>query len=168
MSESARDAYLASLDPATELSARRLAEKSGVPDNDPIWLLLHEVHRSLRETTTSANAALANEPFAQRLSATVGASLVGDERIVDALTTSIRTMQDASLRAIRSLETAIRDFARRRAVAPFASIAFAFALAITVSVAGIWSTYHVAVSYGQDLGYRAGFNDGVIYERGHK
>lgn len=168
MSSSAREAYLASLDPTTELSARRLAEKSGIPDNDPIWLLLHELQRSLRETSSSASAALANEPFAQRLSAAVSASIVADERIVDSLTTTIRTVQDASLRAIRSLEAAIRDFAGRRAAAPFASIAFAFALAITVSFAGVWGTYHVAVSYGQDLGYRTGFNDGINYERSHR
>jgi hypothetical protein len=168
MSSSSRDAYLASLDPATELTARRLAEKSGIPDNDPLWLLLHELKRSLLEVTSSANAALSNEPFAQRLSAAISASVTNDERVTDALTTAIRTMQDASLRAIRSLEGAVRGFARRHAAAPFASIAFAFALAITVSFAAIWSTYHVAVSYGRDLGYRAGFNDGVTYERSHR
>jgi len=168
MSTSARDAYLASLDPATELSARRLAEKSGIPDNDPMWLLLHELQRSLREVTSSANAALSNEPFAQRLSVAISASVTSDERITDALTAAIRMTQDASVRAIRSLEDAVRDFARRRAAAPFASIAFAFALAITVSFAAIWSTYHIAVSHGQDLGYRAGFNDGITYERSHR
>lgn len=168
MSSSARDAYLASLDSTTELSVRRLAEKSGLPDNDPMWLLLHEVQRSLRETTATANAALSNEPFAQRLSLAISASVTNDERIADALTAAIRTAQDASLHAIRSLESALRDFARRRAAAPFASIAFAFALAITASFAAIWSTYHVAVNYGQDLGYRSGFNDGVTYERSHR
>ena len=168
MSASARDLYLASLDPNTELSARRLAERSGLPDNDPIWLLLHEVHRSISDATGSAKAALANEPFAARLSAAVGAAVTGDDRIIDALTGAIRSTQDASLRSIRSLESAIRDFTRKRAAAPFASIAFAFALAITASIAAIWSTYHIAVDYGQDLGYRAGFNAGVTYERSHR
>jgi len=168
MSSTARDAYLASLDSTTELSVRRLAEKSSLPDNDPMWLLLHEVQRSLREATTAANAALSNEPFAQRLSLAISASITADERIVDGLTSAIRSTQDASVRAIRSLESALRDFARRRAAAPFASIAFAFALAITASFAAIWSTYHVAVSYGQDLGYRSGFNDGIIYGRSHR
>lgn len=168
MTPSARDIYLASLDPTSELSARRLAERSGIPDNDPMWLLLHEVHRSLHESTTSANAALSSEPFAARLSAAVSAAVTDDQRIADALTTAIRATQDASLHAIRSLESAIRDFARKRAVAPFTSIAFAFALAMTVSVAAIWSAYHIGVGYGQDLGYRSGFNNGISYERSHR
>ena len=168
MSSSARDAYLASLDPDTELSARRIAEKSGIPDNDPMWLLLYELQRSLREATAGANAVLSNEPFAQRLSAAVGARIAGDERIVDALTAAIHTTQDGSMRAIRSLENSIRDFARRRALAPLASLAFALALAIIISFAAIWSTYHIAVSYGHDLGYRSGFDDGITYERSHR
>ncbi|MDE2482036.1 MAG: hypothetical protein KGN02_07590 [bacterium] len=168
MTPSARDIYLASLDPATELTARRLAERSGIPDNDPLWLLLHDVHRSLHDLTSSANGALANEPFAARLSAAVGAAMTDDQRIVDALTTAIQTTQNASLRAIRSLESELKAFARKRAVAPFASIAFAFALAITVSIVTVWSAYHIGVGYGQDLGYRSGFHDGILYERSHK
>lgn len=168
MTPSARDIYLASLDPANELTARRLAERSGIPDNDPLWLLLHDIHRSLHELTSSANGALTNEPFAARLSAAVSVAMTDDQRIVHALTTAIQTTQNASLRAIRSLESALKDFARKRAAAPFASIAFAFALAITVSFVAIWSTYHDGVGYGQDLGYRSGFHDGILYERSHK
>jgi hypothetical protein len=168
MTPSARDIYLASLDPANELTARRLAESSGIPDNDPLWLLLHDVHHALHEMTSSANGALTNEPFAARLSAAVGAAITDDQRITGALTAAIRTTQDASLRAIRSLESALKDFARKRAVAPFASLAFAFALALTISMVAIWSTYHIGVGYGQDLGYRSGFHDGILYERSHK
>jgi hypothetical protein len=168
MSSSARDVYLTSLDSASELAARRLAEKSGIPDSDPMWLLLREVQRSFRETAINTNEALASEPFAQRLSSTVGASIANDERVLDALTGAIRATQDASLRAIRSLELAIRDFTRRRAAAPFASIAFAVALAMTVTCAAIWTTYYVAIGYGRDLGYRAGFNDGMTYGRSHR
>lgn len=168
MTPSARDIYLTSLNPTSELSARRLAERSGIPDNDPMWLLLHELHRSLHESASSANAALASEPFAARLSAAVSVAVTEDERIADALTTAIRTAENASLHAIRSLESGIRDFARKRAVAPFASIAFAFALAITVSVVAIWSAYHIGAGYGQTIGYRSGFNDGVSYERNHR
>ncbi len=168
MTQSARDIYLAALDPASELTARRVAERSGIPDNDPLWLLLHDVHRSLHDLTSSANGALSNEPFAARLSAAVSVAVTNDQRVAEALTTAIRTTQEASLRAIRSLESALKDFTRKRAAAPFASITFAFALAITISFIAIWSTYHAGVGYGQDLGYRSGFHDGVIYERSHK
>ncbi len=168
MTPSARDIYLASLDPANELTARRLAERSGIPDNDPLWLLLHDIHRSLHELTSSANGALNNEPFAARLAAAVSVAVADDQRIVDALTAAIQTTQDASLRAIRSLDSALKDFARKRAAAPLASVAFAFALAVITSLIAIWSTYHVAVDYGQDLGYKSGFHDGILYERSHK
>lgn len=168
MTPSARDIYLASLNPTSELSARRLAERSGIPDNDPMWLLLHELHRSLHESTSSANAALASEPFAARLSAAVSVAVTEDERIANALTAAIRTAEDASLRAIRSLESGFRDFARKRAVAPFASIAFAFSLAVTVSVVALWSAYEIGAGYGQDTGYRSGFHAGVSYERNHR
>ena len=168
MTPSARDIYMASLDSTHELSARRLAERSGIPDNDPMWLLLHELHRSLHESTTSANAALASEPFAARLSVAVGLAISEDVRFANALTVAIRTAEDASLRSIRSLALGIKDFLRKRAVAPFASIAFAFALAITVTVVAIWSAYHLGASYGADAGYRSGFKAGVSYERNHR
>jgi hypothetical protein len=117
---------------------------------------------------SSAKAALSSEPFAARLSAAVGVAVIDDERIASALTTAIRTAEDASLRAIRSLESGVRDFMRKRAAAPFSSIAFAFALAITMSVIATWGAYHIGADYGQDLGYRSGFNDGVSYERKHR
>jgi len=165
--KSARDAYLASLDPTSELSARRLAERSGVPDNDPIWLLLHELHRSLAEVIGSANAALADDAFATRLSTAVAASIAHDERIRDQVTTAIRATQDQSLRALRTLESAIGEFARRQALAPLSSVVFAVGLAIAVTCAAICGTFRVATNYGQDIGYRSGFNDGIRYERGH-
>ena len=168
MSASARELYLASLDPNVELSTRRMAERSGLPDNDPMWLLLHEVHRSISEASSSAKAALENEPFAARLSAAIGTAMIEDARIIDALTVAIRSTQEASLRSIRFLESTLRDFARKRAAVPFASIAFASALAIIASIAAIWNTYHVAVDYGKYLGYRAGFTAGMSYERSHR
>ena len=168
MNSSARDLYLSSLDPLTELNARRLAERSSIPDDDPMWLMLHELHQVAREVTSGAHAALVNEAFAERLSVAIGASLTSDERIVDALSGAIQSTRDAAQHALRSLEIAIRDFARRRAVAPAASIAFAVALAITSSCAALWTAYHAGLDYGHNIGYQTGFNNGVTYERSHK
>lgn len=165
---SARDLYLESLDSSSELSARRLAERSGIPDNDPIWLLLHELHRSLAEVVGSANAALANDAFATRLSTAVAASIAHDDSVLDQVAAAIRTTQDGSLRALRTLESAVGEFARRQAVAPLSSIAFAVALAIAATAAAIWGTFHVATTYGQDIGYHSGFYDGIRYARSHR
>jgi hypothetical protein len=72
------------------------------------------------------------------------------------------------MHAIRSLEVALHDVARRRAAAPLASLMFAFALGLTACCAVIWSAYHAGTDYGYDLGYRAGYNDGFINERHRK
>ena len=168
MTDSARDVYLASLDARSELNARRLAELSHIPGDDPMWLLMHEMQHSVREVINGANTALANEPFAQRLATSVAASIAHDERIATVLTTAIERTHEAATRSICSLEDALRDVARRRAAAPFASLAFAFALGLTVCCAIIWGAYHAGSDYGYDLGYRAGYHDGILYERNRK
>jgi len=168
MSRSARDFYLASLDAKGELSARRLAELSHIPDDDPVWMMLHELQRSAREITSDASAALANDAFSQRLSTAIGINVARDERIVTALTAAINGTHEAATGAIRSLEDSLRDVARRRAAAPFASLAFAFAIGLSVCCALLWSAYHAGASYGYDLGYSAGYHDGVLYERNHR
>lgn len=168
MSRHARDLYLASLDSNVELSARRLAEQSGIPDNDPMWLLLHEMQRAMREAASGANAVLANDAFADRVSSEIGIKVSNDERVLAALTAAIKNTREAALHAIRSLEVALHDVARRRAAAPFASLMFAFALGLTACCAAIWSAYHVGTGYGYDLGYRAGYNYGIINERHRK
>jgi len=124
MTDSALDVYLSSLDTRSELNARRLAELSHIPDDDPMWLLMHETQRSVREVINGANTALTNEPFAQRLSVAVATSIARDERIVTALTTAVERTHQAATRSIRSLEAALYDVARRRAAAPLASLAF--------------------------------------------
>ncbi|MDE2480832.1 MAG: hypothetical protein KGN02_01410 [bacterium] len=168
MTPNARDLYLASLDPDAELSARRLAERSGLPDNDPIWLLLHELHRAASEITGSANAAIAHDAFAARLTSAVASSVVDDKRIIDAVANGIAAVHDASVRAIRSLESELRNVARKRAFAPISSLIFAFALALVVGFAAVWASYSVGSGYGYDLGYRSGYHDGIIYERTSK
>jgi hypothetical protein len=168
MSDSARDLYLSSLDAKSELNARRLAELSRIPDDDPMWLLMHETQRSVREVINGADTVLANEPFAHRLATTVAVSLSRDERLIATLTAAIDHTHAAATKAIRSLETAFQEVVRQRAAAPFASLAFAFALGITVSCAVIWGAYHAGVTYGYDLGYRYGYNDGLKYGRARK
>lgn len=168
MSRSARDLYLASLDAKGELNARRLAELSRIPDDDPVWMMLHELQRSAREITSGANAALANDAFAQRLATAIGISVAHNEQVVAAVTAAVSNTHEAATRAIRSLEGALRDVARRRAAAPFASLAFAFAIGLTVCCMALWSAYHAGTSYGFDRGYRAGYHDGILYERNRK
>lgn len=168
MSSSARELYLSSLDSDSELSARRLAETSGVPDNDPLWLMLNELHRSVRQITNDTNLALSNDRFVSHLSAAVASQLANNERITSELTSSIRSIQEVSLCAVRSVELTSRNSARRLASTPLTSVVFAFALAVALSFAATWSTYHVAAGYGQDIGYRVGFHDGQNFERRHR
>ena len=168
MRDSARDLYLASLDAESELNARRLAEISHIPADDPLWLLIYETQRSVREVIGSANTVLTNESFAQRLSITVASSLSRDERVIASLTAAIERTHEAATHGIRSLEAALHDMVRRRAAAPFASLAFAFALGLTACCAVIWGAYHAGAEYGDNLGYRAGYHDGIIYDRTHK
>jgi len=168
VSRSARDIYLSSLDSDAELNARRIAERANIPDDDAMWLMMHGLQQSSREITRGANAALTNEPFAQRLTAAVATSMVNDERIYAAYTSSIASIQDSSVRAIRSLESEVRDFARKRAFAPISSLIFSMAMAFVVGFTAIWATYNVASGYGYDLGYRSGYHYGIIHERERK
>ncbi|MHB8432301.1 MAG: hypothetical protein ACYDCA_01610 [Candidatus Tyrphobacter sp.] len=147
------------------MSARRLAELSRVPDDDPMWMMLHELHRSAQEIARGANAALANDASAQRLSTAIGINVAHNEQVIAAVTEAVSNTHEAATRAIRSLEAALRDVARRRAAAPFASLAFAFAIGLTVCCLALWSAYHAGTSYGFDLGYRAGYHNGILYER---
>ena len=185
----ARDLYLASLSPEEELAARRVAEKSGIPDNDPTWLLLSEVRSACREATRCTNelkgavadaasriecagthdarTALDDEALTAGIASTAGAKLAENEQIVGAIASGIRRVENDASRAMRTLEGSIRDFMRRRVSAPAASLVFAFALGIASACLSIWGTYHIAVGYGEGLGYRAGFNDGRVYERNH-
>lgn len=168
MTATARDIYLASLDSKAELSARRLAERSRIPDDDPMWLLLHEMQQSMREITRGANAALANELFAQRLTTAVANSVANDDRVVGAIAAGISAIQDSSIRAIRSLESEVRNVARKRAIAPISSLVFALALSIVVGFACIWASYNAGTGYGYDLGYRSGYHDATLSERNSK
>jgi hypothetical protein len=168
MTDSARNVYLSSLDARSELNARRLAELSHIPDDDPMWLLMYETQRSVREVINGANIALTNEPFAQRLSVAVATSVARDERIATALTAAIERTYEAATRALRSLEVALHDVVRRRAAAPLSSLAFSFTLGLTVCCAVIWSAYHAGSDYGYNLGYRAGYQAGILYERNRR
>ncbi|MDH2909528.1 MAG: hypothetical protein PXZ07_05355 [Candidatus Eremiobacteraeota bacterium] len=168
MTVTARDIYLASLDPKAELNARRLAERSHIPDDDPMWLLLHEMQQSTRELTRGANAALTNDAFAERLSSAVASGITNNQRIIGALAAGITGIHDGSVRAIRSLESEVREVARKRAIAPISSLVFALALALVAGFASIWASYNVGSGFGFDSGYSAGYHDRVIYERNHK
>ena len=186
----ARNLYLASLSAEDELITRRLAETSGIPENDPTWLLLSEVRRSCREATRcttalsqaasdaasrialvgtrNVNSPESDDRLAMRIATAVGDRLSQNEHVANAIATAVRRVEDDAIRAMRSIETGLRDFMRRRAAAPAASLAFAFALGLASCCAAIWQTYHIGLSYGQDLGYRAGFNDARIYDRNHR
>lgn len=168
MTATARDIYLASLDSKAELNARRLAERSRIPDDDPMWLLLHEMQQATRELTRGANAALTNDSFAARLSLAVASSITNDQRIIAAVANGITGIHDASVRAIRSLESEVREVARKRAIAPLSSLLFALALALLVGFATLWASYNAGSGYGFDTGYSAGYHDRALYERNHK
>jgi murein L,D-transpeptidase YcbB/YkuD len=168
MNATARDIYLSSLDPKAELNARRLAERSRVPDDDPMWLLLHEMQQATRELTRGANAALTNDAFAERLSSTVASSITNDQRIIAAVADGIAGIHDVSVRAIRSLESEVRDVARKSAIAPISSLVFALALALIAGFAAMSASYNVGSGYGFDAGYHVGYHDRVLYERIHK
>jgi hypothetical protein len=168
VSGTARDLYLSSLGADAELNARRLAERSRIPDDDPMWLLLYEMQQSVREFTRGTNTVLANEAFADRLSSAVGSSIAKDQRVIGALADGITGVHDASVRAIRSLESEQRNTARKRAFAPVSSLVFSFALALVVAFGAIWTSYNAGSGYGFDLGYRSGYHDGIIYERNRK
>lgn len=188
ISPTARELYLASLAPEEELAARRVAERSGIPDNDPTWLLLSEVRRSCAEANrcmtalkqASSDAAsrieraggnarlpMSDDALATRIAAVAGTKLAENEGAADAIASGVRRVEAAAVRAMRTLEVSIRDFMRRRAGAPAASLIFALALGVASACLSIWGTYHVAVSYGEDLGYRAGFHDARVYDRSH-
>ena len=168
MSHNARDLYLSALDSKSELNARRLAELSHIPDDDPMWVMLHELQRSARELTTGANAALANDVFAQGLSTVFGSNLAQNDVILAALTAAIDKTHEAASGAIRSLEAALRKVARRRAAAPLASLAFAFALGMIACCAVIWGAYRAGTLSGYDAGYQSGHHDGILHERNRK
>jgi hypothetical protein len=183
----AREVYLASLAPEDELTARRAAEKAGIPEDDPTWLLLSEVRRAAQETnrcTADLTLAVAeavsrielasedrhplvSDDALSRIANTAGTKLADNDRVAEAVAGGVRRVEHDAIRAMRTLETSIRDFMRRRAAAPAASMIFAFSLGVVSSGLSIWGTYHVAIGYGQDFGYRAGFHDARIYDRSH-
>jgi hypothetical protein len=184
---SAREAYLTALSPEDELVARRVAEKSGIPENDPTWLLLTEVQRACREATRCTNGlASATKEAVTRIerasqcdvsdpsrievigadiARVVGSQLANDERVVKAIVSGIQRVEVDAVRVIRSVETAVRELIARRSALPIASILFAFCLGLTAATCGIWQAYHVALGYGEDIGYRAGFARAHAYDR---
>lgn len=184
----ARELYFASLAPEDELAARRAAEKTGIPENDPTWLLLSEVRRASQEANrctadlklavsdavsrieragANAHPPASDDALASRIANTAGSELAQSDRVAEAVASGIRRVEHDAIRAMRTLETSIRDFMRRRAAAPAASMIFAFSLGVVSGCLSIWGTYHVAIGYGQDLGYRVGFHDARLYDRSH-
>ena len=186
----ARDLYLASLSPEDELVARRIAEKSGLPGNDPTWLLLTEVQRACREATrcTDGLTSAAKESVARieragkigigepsqieavgaGIAQAVGSRLAADEHLLQAITEGIRRVEADAVRVIRALETAARDLIARRSALPVASILFAFCLGLAAATFGIWQAYRVSLGYGEDIGYNAGFARAQAYDRSHR
>jgi len=185
----ARELYLNSLGSEDELSARRAAEKAGIPDDDPTWILLHEVRRACQEatrcTTTLRDAAseaatrievassgkLADvdvERLALQIASDAGTQIASDDRIVGALTEGVRRVEYEAARHIRALEVAIRDFLRHRAAAPLASLAFAFALGAALCYASVWGAYHFGFNYGETIGYSVGWHAARVYDKEHR
>lgn len=165
MTGKARDLYLGSLDPKAELNARRLAERSRIPDDDPMWLLLHEMQQATRELTHGAHVAITNDAFADRLSSAVASAVCSDQRVIGAVADGVADIHNASVRAIRSLESDLRDFAQKRTMAPISSLVFAIALALIAGFAAMWASYNTGYGHGLDAGYRAGYHDGILHER---
>jgi hypothetical protein len=186
----ARDLYLATLSPEDELIARRVAEKSGIPGNDPTWLLLTEVQRACREATrctdgltSAAKEAVARieragqidigepnkiEGLGVGIAHAVGSRLADNEQLLKAISDGVRHVEIDAIRVIRSLETATRDLIARRSSVPIASILFAFCLGLAAATFGIWQAYRVALGYGQDIGYSAGFARAQADDRSHR
>lgn len=133
-----------------------------------MWLLLYEMQQSVREFTHGTNIVLTNDAFADRLSAAVGSSVAKDQRVLGAIAAGITGIHDASVRAIRSLESELRNVARNRAFAPVSSLIFSIALALVAGFSAIWASYNAGSGYGYDLGYRSGYHDGIVYERNRK
>lgn len=182
----ARELYLASLSGDDELAARRTAERAGIPDDDPIWLLLLEVRRATYETNrctaalkqvvsdaakrieqSGSNTSALNDAAVVQFANAAGTKVAQDDRVVHAVAGAVRTIEADAVRTIHSLESSIRDFVRQRIATPTASLLFAFLLGIASACLTIWGTYHVAVGYGEDIGYRGGFHDARIYDRSH-
>lgn len=181
-----RERYFASLAPEEELTARRSAERTGIPDDDPTWLLLSEVRRAsweanrctgeLKQTASDAAARIERasctpslvdtDAVMARVASAAGAHLAADDRIRDAIAGALEHLEAGAMRAIQALETATRDFARSRAAAPMASLVFAFALGAATCCITIWETYHVAYDYGDRVGYRDGFHNAHVYDQG--
>jgi len=185
-----REVYLASLSSTNELAARRAAEKSGVPDDDPLWLLLTEVRRAcsdvqqctlaLQQAAASAaqrieqatsrdsrSPVLADAHIAQ-LAGAAGASIAKDPQLASAVASAVRQVEADATRALRSAETSIRELTRRRSATPLASLSFAFALGVTSCCAAVWGSYHNGIVYGQYLGYNAGFHAARVFDRSHQ
>jgi hypothetical protein len=188
--QTAREQYLASLSSAEELSTRRAAEISGVPSDDPMWLLMLEVRRACNDMNESISLLRqAASDAAQRIeraassdgkppaledshithiASTAGASVAKNPQVTLAVASAIRQIESDASRALRCAETSIRELTRRRSATPFASLMFAFALGVTSCCAAVWGGYHIGFAYGQDLGYRAGFHYARIYDRSHQ
>ena len=186
----ARDLYLTSLSPEDELVARRIAEKSGLPGNDPTWLLLAEVQRACREATrctdeltSAANEAVARiervsqadgsksnqiEVVGAGVAQAIGSKLADDKGFQQTIAEGIRRVEVDALRVIRSLEIAVRDLISRRSAVPIASILFAFSLGLAAATFGICQAYRVALGYGENIGYSAGFARAQVYDRSHR
>lgn len=184
-----RDAYLAALSSNDELAARRVAEKAGVPDDDPMWLLLLEVERAcsvvnectLAVKAIASDAARRIEQAASRvgaptfgdadvthIAAAAGKAIASDAQVANAVASAIREVEADAVRALRTTEMTIRELMRRRSATPLASLIFAFALGLTSCCAAVWGSYHTGVVHGQELGYRAAFNDARLYDRTHQ
>lgn len=185
--QTARELYLASLLPNDELAARRVAEKTGIPDNDPTWLLMFEVRRAAYETSrctvalrqaasdaakrieqSGTSALVLNDVAVAHLANAAGAKVAEDDRVINALSTAVHGIETDARRAIHALESSTRDFVRQRIVTPAASLLFALLLGIAAAYLAILGVYHLAFRYGEELGYTAGFHYARIYDRSHR
>ncbi len=148
-----REAYLASLPSTDELATRRAADKSGIPDDDPMWLLLAEVRRACsaanqctlalqqavsdaaqrieRVASRDARSPAFDNAYITHIAGATGASIAKDAQVTNAVASAIRQIEADATRALRTTETSIRELMRRRSATPIASLTFAFALGVT-------------------------------------
>lgn len=175
----AREVYFSSLPAADELAARRSAENSGIPPDDPTWLLLLEIQRSARTaelrthaleeavadaaariesaTRSGALGSVSDSAAFERIAIEIGNGAARNDRIAEAVANAVGVVQAGAVSSLRELESRIRDFVQKRSRAPISSVVFAVLFGIVIGLGAIWAISRIAFSYGEAVGYGIGY-----------
>lgn len=185
---SAKDRYLRALPASDELVARRIAEQSGIPSDDPTWLLLTEVQRATREASactdslrSATDAAVTRieraatdglaggttaHDFAAQIILAASPELAKNEQLQSTLFAAIRHIESDAVRALRAVETGVRDLLARRTFIPLASTMLALCVGVIATTFAVWQAYQVGTRAGEIAGYRAGYAYAVSHPGG--